>query len=90
MVVDYVYSNPSVLNGGSEAVTDGRNVTIKVFHNLMEVPNNDYTPRFDDPRVGYFTTNVTDMTTADAAPYRDLVHRWHLKKKIQIRLFLSP
>lgn len=81
MVVDYVYSNPSVLNGGSEAVTDGRNVTIKVFHNLMEVPNNDYTPRFDDPRVGYFTTNVTDMTTADAAPYRDLVHRWHLKKK---------
>ena len=29
---EYVFSNPSVLNGGSAAVTDGRNVSIKIHH----------------------------------------------------------
>jgi hypothetical protein len=81
LAVEYVYNNPSILNGGSSAVTDGRNVSIKVFHSLIELPDNGYEPRFDDPRVGYFTTEVTDMTTASATPYRDLVHRWDLRKK---------
>ena len=34
--VEYVYSSPSVLNRGSNAVSDGRNVSIKVFHSLIE------------------------------------------------------
>ena len=79
--VEYVYSKPSVLNGGSQAVTDGRNVSIKVFHSLIAMPDNDYTPRFDDPRVGYFTTEVNDQTATNSAPYKDLVHRWNLVKK---------
>ena len=79
--IEYVYSKPSVLNSGSRGVTDGRNVTIKVYHSLIEVPESDYEPRFDDPRVGYFTTQVTDMTSTGPTPYRDLVHRWDLKKK---------
>ena len=53
---EYVFSNPSVLNGGSNAVTDGRNVSIKVFHTFMNMPENDYTIRMDDPRVGYCLT----------------------------------
>jgi hypothetical protein len=81
LAVEYVYSNPSVLNGGSSAVTDGRNVSIKVFHSLIELPDNGYEPRFDDPRVGYFTTKVTDMTSSSPTPYRDLIHRWDLRKK---------
>lgn len=81
IAVEYVYSKPSVLNGGSRAVTDGRNVSIKVYHSLIEMPDNDYQPLFDDPRVGYFTTQVTDMTSPKSANYRDLVHRWHLVKK---------
>ncbi|MFD2203648.1 zinc-dependent metalloprotease [Shivajiella indica] len=81
LAVEYVYTNPSVLNGGSEAVTDGRNVSIKVFHSLIELPDNGYEPRFDDPRVGYFTTKVTDMTATSPTPYRDLIHRWDLRKK---------
>ncbi|MCG8322911.1 MAG: zinc-dependent metalloprotease [Cytophagales bacterium] len=79
--IEYVYSKPSVLNGGSRGVTDGRNVTIKVYHSLIQIPENDYEPRFDDPRVGYFTTQVTDMTSTGPTPYKDLVHRWFLKKK---------
>ncbi|WP_298516485.1 zinc-dependent metalloprotease [uncultured Kordia sp.] len=81
LVIEYVYSKPSVLNNGSKAVTDGRNVTIKVNHSLIEIPENTYMPRFDDPRVGYFTTEVTDMTTPSNTPFRDYVHRWHLEKK---------
>lgn len=79
--VEYVYSSPSVLNNGSNAVADGRNVSIKIFHSLMAMPNNDYEVRYDDPRVGYFTTQVDDKTSPSSIPYRDLIHRWHLKKK---------
>lgn len=81
LAVEYVYTNPSVLNGGSDAVTDGRNVSIKVYHSLIELPDNGYEPRFEDPRVGYFTTKVTDMTSSSATPYRDVIHRWDLRKK---------
>ncbi|WP_179335097.1 zinc-dependent metalloprotease [Winogradskyella costae] len=79
--VEYVYSSPSVINGGSQAIADGRNVSIKIFHSLIAIPNNDYEPLFDDPRVGYFTTQVNDQTATNSAPYKDLVHRWNLIKK---------
>jgi len=78
---EYVYSNPTVLNGGGRDVTDGRNVSVKVFHTFMNMPKGSYQARYDDPRVGYFTTQVTNMTTTDVIPYRDLVHRWKLVKK---------
>ncbi len=81
LAIEYVYSQPSVINGGSAAVTDGRNVSIKVYHSLIEVPDNGYEPRYDDPRVGYFTTEVNDMTSSSSTPYRDLIHRWDLRKK---------
>ena len=45
------------------------------------MPENDYEVRFDDPRAGYFATQVTDQTATGSAPYRDLIHRWKLIKK---------
>jgi hypothetical protein len=79
--VEYVFDNPSPLDRGSKAVTDARFVTIKVRHTFIEVPQNDYRPRFDDPRVGYFLDQVTDMTSTGVTPYRDMLNRWHLVKK---------
>ncbi len=79
--IEYVYNNPSVLNKGSNAVSDARHVSIKVLHCLIALPDNDYEVRYDDPRVGYFTTKVDDQTSTKTVAYRDLVHRWHLKKK---------
>ena len=79
--IQYVYSKPSVINGGSNAITDGRNVSVQVFHSFIAIPDNDYEIRLDDPRVGYFTTQVDDQTATNSVPYRDLVHRWNLKKK---------
>ncbi|MBT7816072.1 MAG: DUF5117 domain-containing protein, partial [Polaribacter sp.] len=78
---EYVYNNPAVLNGGSSAVTDGRNVSIKVFHTFMNMPESDYETRMDDPRVGYFLTQTNNMTSTDVVNYRDFIHRWKLVKK---------
>ena len=79
-IIAYTYENPNP-KGGGDGITDARNVTITLQHTLIEMPKNDYQPRFDDPRVGYFSTQVTDLTSKSATPYRDLIHRWHLKKK---------
>ncbi len=79
-IIAYTYENPNP-KGGGDGITDARNVTITLQHTLIEMPQNDYQPRFDDPRVGYFSTQVTDLTSKSATPYRDLIHRWHLKKR---------
>lgn len=81
IVVEYVYDNPEPINRGSKGITDARAVSIKLQHSLITVPENDYEVRFDDPRIGYFMTQVTDMTSTSPTPYRDLIHRWNLTKK---------
>jgi hypothetical protein len=81
VTVDYVFENPAPLNRGGPDITDARNVSIVVQHSLIEMPKDDYVPRFDDPRVGFFTQEQTDMVSTSAAPYRDLINRWKLVKK---------
>ena len=83
LVVQYVYSNPVPTNWGSDrGLTDARSANVTIQHSFIQMPENDYTPRFEDVRVGYFTTQVTDMTSPnDVTPYRDLIHRWRLVKK---------
>jgi len=90
LAIEYVYSKGTVLNEGSRAVSDGRNVSIKVFHSLIKMPENDYETLIDDPRVGYFMTEVTDMTSTESVPFRDLVHRWNLKKKDPLAAISEP
>jgi hypothetical protein len=81
IVVQYSYDNPTPKNSGKRGITDARSVSLTIQHSLIKVPNNDYIPRIDDQRIGYFTTRVTDMTSSSHTPYRDLIHRWNLKKK---------
>lgn len=81
VVVEYVYENLQPSNYGSQDITDARFVSIKLQHSIIEVPQNSFTPRSDDPRIGYFTEQVEDMTSASATPYRDVINRWHLEKK---------
>ena len=82
-VVEYVYDNPAPKRYADPGigVTDTRFVTVKVQHSVINVPKNDYKPRRDDERVGYFMQQFDDMTSTDAVPYRDVINRWHLKKK---------
>lgn len=81
VIVEYVYDNPAPNNFGGADVTDARSVTIKIQHTLIEMPQNDFKPRFDDPRIGYFMQEVQDMTSTSATPYRDMINRWNLVKK---------
>ena len=87
---EYVYKNPSVLNSGSNAIQDGRNVSIKIFHSFLKMPEEGYKHRLDSPKVGYFATKINDMTSIETTNYHDLAHRWRLiKKKILPKLFLN-
>lgn len=81
LVVRYVFDNPYPMSGGGEEVTDARSVSVTMQHSIIAMPQNNYQPRFDDPRIGYFAEEVNDMTTTDAVNYRDLIHRWNLVKK---------
>lgn len=91
VVLDYVYENPTpFLNNVGIEVTDPRVQTVRIQHTLIEMPQNDFVPRFDDPRVGYFGAQITDLTSHKAAPYRDFISRWNLKKKDPSQAISEP
>lgn len=81
VVVEYVYDNSMPRGFGGPDVTDSRYVSVKTQHSFIEMPDNDYKARWDDPRIGFFANQVTDMTATDATPFRDMINRWHLVKK---------
>ena len=61
--VEYVFHNPTPMVSGSDAVTDARNISVRAMHSLIEVPDNDYQPRFADARLGSFNQQITDLTS---------------------------
>jgi hypothetical protein len=81
VLVDLAYENPAPYNGGGKDITDARYVRVKMQHSFLEMPNNDFIGRKDDPRIGYFSQEVDDLTTTKPINYKDLINRWHLKKK---------
>jgi Met-zincin/Domain of unknown function (DUF5117) len=81
VLVDLAYDNPAPFNGGGKDITDARYVRIRMQHTFLEMPKNDYRPRRDDPRVGFFSSEVNDQTSLSATPFRDVIHRWSLVKK---------
>ncbi len=81
IIVDMAYDNPAPLVSGGPAITDARYIRVRMQHSLIEMPENDFRPRMDDPRVGYFTQQVTNQTSISPVPYKDKIHRWNLKKK---------
>ncbi|MFT3748839.1 MAG: zinc-dependent metalloprotease [Agriterribacter sp.] len=81
VIVDLAYDNPMPFNGGGADITDARYNRVRMQHSFLEVPQNDFKPRRDDPRVGYFGAEVTDLTSISPAPYKDFISRWNLVKK---------
>ena len=63
------------------AVSDARYSSISARHLFVEMPNDQFEPRVADQRVGYFSQRVTDMSTYDNYPQRDLINKWRLIKK---------
>ncbi|KTD98503.1 MULTISPECIES: zinc-dependent metalloprotease [unclassified Pseudoalteromonas] len=81
VVVDYVFTNASPTVRGSGAISDPRSVSVKVQHSFVALPKNNYQPRLDDARIGYFTNQFDQMTSTDWTPYEDVIKRWDLQKK---------
>ena len=81
VIVNYVYESKYPPTRGGNAITDSRSVSILVQHSLIKMPDTNYRPRFDDTRVGFFTTQSNHMTSIDQVNYRDFINRWRLKKK---------
>ena len=81
VVVDLAYDNPAPYNGGGKDITDARYVRVRMQHSLLEMPKNDYRPRRDDPRIGYFMQEKDDQTSTKIVRYKDVINRWNLKKK---------
>jgi len=81
IVVDYVYENPTPRNFGTGGSADARFTTISLQHAFVKLPENNFEPRVDDARVGYFGTYKDDQTDPGTTPYVDYINRWHLEKK---------
>jgi Met-zincin/Domain of unknown function (DUF5117) len=81
VIVDLAFDNPVPFNQGGKDITDARYNRIRFQHSFLLVPENDFRPRRDDPRIGYFTQEIDDMTSKSPTPFHDLINRWNLKKK---------
>jgi hypothetical protein len=81
VTVDLAYENPVPFNGGGKDITDARYDRIRFQHSFLEMPKNDFRPRRDDPRIGYFSEEVDNLTTIESPNFKDIIHRWNLKKK---------
>ena len=57
-------------------------VTLREHYSLVELPDNNYTPRYDDPRAGYGGLNYVDYSVPIGDPMvKHFVHRHRLEKK---------
>tara|TARA_B100000902_G_scaffold396682_1_gene458371 strand:+ start:6767 stop:9313 length:2547 start_codon:yes stop_codon:yes gene_type:complete len=90
IVVEYIYDNKYPKSYGDASVTDSRSINIKYQHSLIKMPEDGFNPRFEDPRVGYFSTQSNDMTTVERINYRDVIHRWRLIKKDSSQKYSEP
>jgi hypothetical protein len=81
VIVDLAYDNPSAFVRGGADVTDPRYVRVRIQHSFIELPDNNFAGRREDPRIGFFTQQRTDQTSISATPYKDLISRWNLVKK---------
>ena len=57
-------------------------ITLRLHHSFIELPDNDYTPRKFDPRMGFFGISYFDYTSAiDENIERKFISRHRLQKK---------
>lgn len=90
VTVDLAYDNPAPLNGGDKTITDARYVRVRVQHTFFSMPENNFRPRRDDPRIGYFGQQINDQTSIKPTPYKDIINRWFLTKKDPLATLSEP
>ena len=64
-----------------DTVPDSRGATVNVHYSLSLLPQNDYTPRLADDRVGYFVTALKDFSQdVEEDRFVRYINRWQLEK----------
>lgn len=76
--INFVFSNPS--NKPIEN-QDSRNNSISLRYSFINYPKNNFQPRIENQRIGFFSERKTDLSSTDITPYEDLINKWHLEKK---------
>ena len=79
--VELVIENAPSFNYEEEDVADPRNISIKMRYSFIGMPQNNFEPRIADQSIGYFSEKITDLSSDNATPYVDLIHKWDLQKK---------
>ena len=79
--VEYVIESPPSYEYKAEDVADSRNVSIQIRYSFIEMPENDFEPRIANQSIGYFSEKITDLSSTDVTPYKDLIGKWNLRKK---------
>lgn len=65
-----------------EALPDWRSIGLGVHYSLAVLPKDDYVPRLEDDRIGYFDTGIKDFTSNDPdTPVVRYINRWDMRKK---------
>ena len=90
VVVDLAYDNSNSAVPGNVDITDNRYVRVRMQHSFIAMPDNDFKPRKDDPRIGYFMEQRNDQTSTSVTPYKDMINRWNLKKKDSTSFLSEP
>jgi hypothetical protein len=88
MVVETTYNftggggGPRMMDDFLSSGVDRRSIVLKVNYNMFMLPEEGYTPRRADARVGYFTSDYTDFTrdSDQNLTVRNIL-RWRLEKE---------
>ncbi len=72
----------SGFGGGADSLADSRSFPMKVVFNLFKLPDNNYMPRIEDDRVGYFTVDFKDFSDVSKRDMnKSYILRWDMRKK---------
>src|SRR5689334_23395358 len=72
-----------LFSGSVASVTPtGDTVTLREHHTFAELPDNNYTPRYDDPRAGYGGLQYVDYAAPLGTPMVDHLLRRHRLEKV--------
>ena len=63
------------------AVTDPRYLSVTGRNIFIKMPDDQFVPRVNDHRVGYFVNKSTDLTSYENFPNFALINKWRLIKK---------
>lgn len=90
VIVKYVFDDPYPKRAAGSYAAEARYTQVILQHSFIALPQNNFKPRLDDQRVGYFTTQGNDMTTTEVVNYKDYIHRWNLVKKNPTNAISEP